>query len=1299
MPPTASSRSSAARTPDNATARIRRRGAIAIGISLAIAATGAAPLASAAVEPADYWAGINQDGHARNASDKPLSGAPRVRWARALRNFALYTNNLHATQHLGQRSNGLAIRDGRILLAVPSTDPRADLSPAHYASFGQFALSDGRPISAVLTPHQGGGAMHARAGLMDSDLSYGLINHYWSANGAVYSAHGSDMHFSTYFDPASGSVPVHLPFAALTGQSNSSGWFAMTNANPLLYATGGTSSHDSWTHGMGGIMGAGRTELSTLKMYNSYLVEGSFVYPYVPHVRGTAGWGGTRISGVEFTASPYSAATRWTYADPTMSFLTFGVNHCGGAPRAFCHAADGRIYFYGYRTKVEGTAIVADWAQGTFLTGVRTLAPNAGTSDITVATGFDPDAESTLSAASLRTELFPQIATRGSHVVVFQPQQRLGVQGRLFCFDVSSTPGRLLWRHDFGAGYFQRQTAFSYSALASPEQAVQLVIAGDKAYVAEPRVDGGVLKLRVIARPLAGGAATVTTLDVLDQAGQAIAVAEPVDIAMRELAAVDGTLVALIDYGRASQALVVVAGDANPVRDFPPVAVIAGPITGAPMHRGYADVPAPSSRFDTGTPIRFSSAGSIDPDGGAITGYLWNFGDGTTSTAAEPVHTYASVQGSPVPIARTVTLTVTDGEGNRSAAATRVLAIRDVGAAVGTVLAAEADAYVDLTATEAAKNFGTAWSLVTGNRYAYYARPAGPMRSYLRFDLQGIDATRVVSAVLRLHSDPNWALSGQHLLARSAADAWNETTITGANAPAPGDVVGTHTFGGGTGDLGYVRGRGAFPHWIDVPVTAYVRSAGSGKVSFALEMALVYPTSSGANYYMFYPKSRESGQAPQLLLLTGDPGYPAPQISPQPQHATATAAAPSAPFSIGATSPAGEQTLRYSWAVVSGPGTLSFSPNHTNAAKATVATAAPAADGTYRLRCVVTDGTRSTASETVTLTIGATGPNTPPSIADIAAQTVPEDTATGAIPCTIGDAQTPGSLTLAAASSNPALVPVAHVAFGGSGTSRTITVQPAANAAGTATITVTVRDASGATASDAFLVTVTAVNDAPTVQTPAAASPAPATGTTVALSVRGADVDDAETTLAYTWSITTKPVGAADPAFSVNGTNAARSTVATLRQAGAYVFAVAIRDPGGRTETSSIAVTVQQTAGTLGVSPATALLAIGETRTFTANANDQFGHAMAAAPTWTVSGGGAIDAGGRFTATAAGGPFTVTATQQGRSATATATVIGTPGPAPASEAVAVASESQSGCGLGAALAAIPLLLAWRRRRC
>ena len=57
-----------------------------------------------------------------------------------------------------------------------------------------------------------------------------------------------------------------------------------------------------------------------------------------------------------------------------------------------------------------------------------------------------------------------------------------------------------------------------------------------------------------------------------------------------------------------------------------------------------------------GTAVSFSSAGSSDSDG-AIAGYLWDFGDGNTSTSANPSHTYQT-DGT-----FTVSLTVTDDDG------------------------------------------------------------------------------------------------------------------------------------------------------------------------------------------------------------------------------------------------------------------------------------------------------------------------------------------------------------------------------------------------------------------------------------------------------------------------------------------------------------------------------------------------------------------------------------------------------------------------------------------------------------
>lgn len=84
-------------------------------------------------------------------------------------------------------------------------------------------------------------------------------------------------------------------------------------------------------------------------------------------------------------------------------------------------------------------------------------------------------------------------------------------------------------------------------------------------------------------------------------------------------------------------------------QNMPPVANINGPYTGIVQ-----------------SAINFSSNGSMDSDGN-IASYLWNFGDNTQSTEANPVHTY-SASGT-----YQVSLTVTDNLGASTTASTQAV--------------------------------------------------------------------------------------------------------------------------------------------------------------------------------------------------------------------------------------------------------------------------------------------------------------------------------------------------------------------------------------------------------------------------------------------------------------------------------------------------------------------------------------------------------------------------------------------------------------------------------------------------
>ena len=126
-------------------------------------------------------------------------------------------------------------------------------------------------------------------------------------------------------------------------------------------------------------------------------------------------------------------------------------------------------------------------------------------------------------------------------------------------------------------------------------------------------------------------------------------------------------------------------------------------------------------------------------------------------------------------------------------------------------------------------------------------------------------------------------------------------------------------------------------------------------------------------------------------------------------------------------------------------------------------------------------------SEPATVSITITPVNDGPSISDIPGQTVTQNSSTDPLAFTVSDVDNdPAALIVTGSSDNPALVPDGNIRFGGSGANRTVTVAPAANQTGTATIQVTVSDGL-ATAGRTFTLTVTRANLPPVAD--ASASP------------------------------------------------------------------------------------------------------------------------------------------------------------------------------------------------------------------
>jgi PKD repeat protein len=258
----------------------------------------------------------------------------------------------------------------------------------------------------------------------------------------------------------------------------------------------------------------------------------------------------------------------------------------------------------------------------------------------------------------------------------------------------------------------------------------------------------------------------------------------------------------------------------------PAVLSLAQPLAPAPAPS------APTAAFaalpDQGrAPLEVAFA---DLSAGEPTGWLWDFGDGASSTERHPIHTYA--EGAEYD----VSLVATNAQGSDA----EVAAVEVLPALPSAAFAPLADARV--SSGSPTQNFG--------NSQTFRARlaPASTEQSYLRFAVGGLADRRVIRAVLRLYvTDPS--VEGGTLSV--APGGWDESTLNWNNAPGVGTTV--------LGSKGT-----AFPDtWVEFDVSALVK--GEGTFHFGLSSA-----SSNSVIY----SSREGAHPPQLVVFTA-PAVPA----------------------------------------------------------------------------------------------------------------------------------------------------------------------------------------------------------------------------------------------------------------------------------------------------------------------------------------------------------------------------------------------------------------------------------------
>ncbi len=269
---------------------------------------------------------------------------------------------------------------------------------------------------------------------------------------------------------------------------------------------------------------------------------------------------------------------------------------------------------------------------------------------------------------------------------------------------------------------------------------------------------------------------------------------------------------------------------------------------------------APEAGFTfqvSGLDVAFTST-ATDPDG-TIASYAWNFGDGTTSTAKDPSHTYANGA------VRTVTLTVTDNQGLTDTI-TRTVDPDAAPVADFTVQKTGLSATFTSTSTDDDEIASYAWNFGDGST----STQASPTHAYAdegtyQVILTVTDASGQTDAVTKSVSVEAPAPGGNAALdtfGRSVTGGWGNADLGGAWTLAGGNTA-PFSVTGSAGRVSLPPGGGR---------EAVLSGSSARQTDLTFDFTLASTPTGGGTFLESYVRSVDASTSYRAKLVAGADG-------------------------------------------------------------------------------------------------------------------------------------------------------------------------------------------------------------------------------------------------------------------------------------------------------------------------------------------------------------------------------------------------------------------------------------------